>query len=331
MADRIHYRKLPGHRRGFFRSSSAWLGPDYLLAVNSIRFREEYKRYYFRDIQAIIVAGRPRFHLSTRAALLGFLWLIAFSISYRSPQGPALVGAAGITLVGIWLYISTACSCTFRIYTAASGDLLPSVYRTWVARQFLRAIEPQISAAQVTLEWQSVDFESVHIGPRETMVPSAASQSPPVESGPSFEPRGRSNSFNVLLTALFADALWHWFSLLHAVPWTSTISNVLAVFEITLAIVLLVQYRRKKVSSAQQKLAIATLVGTGLIFYGTMIGVAGLASLRAAAVKGPVDMQPAVRVAEEINIGVTLALGLVGLAILFLDRKTSQEPPSIIP
>ena len=45
MADRIHYRKLPGHRRGFFRSSSAWLGPDYLLAVNSIRFREEYKRY----------------------------------------------------------------------------------------------------------------------------------------------------------------------------------------------------------------------------------------------------------------------------------------------
>jgi len=163
------------------------------------------------------------------------------------------------------------------------------------------------------------------------MVPSAASQSPPVESGPSFEPRGRSNSFNVLLTALFADALWHWFSLLHAVPWTSTISNVLAVFEITLAIVLLVQYRRKKVSSAQQKLAIATLVGTGLIFYGTMIGVAGLASFRAAAVKGPVDMQPAVRVAEEINIGVTLALGLVGLAILFLDRKTSQEPPSIIP
>jgi len=56
-----------------------------------------------------------------------------------------------------------------------------------------------------------------------------------------------------------------------------------------------------------------------------------LASFRAAAVKGPVDMQPAVRVAEEINIGVTLALGLVGLAILFLDRKTSQEPPSIIP
>ncbi len=161
MVDRIRYRKLPGHRRGFVRGSSAWLGPDYLLAVNAMRFREEYKRYYFRDIQAIIVARRPRFHLSTRAAPIGFLWLIAFFISYRSPQVPALVGAAGIMLVGMWLYISTACSCTFRIYTAVSGDPLPSVYRTWVARQFLRAIEPQISAAQGTLERLPVDFESM--------------------------------------------------------------------------------------------------------------------------------------------------------------------------
>src|SRR5207244_4229353 len=100
-----------------------------------------------------------------------------------------------------------------------------------------------------------------------TVAPFGASQAPPVESGPPFAPRGRSISFNVLLTALFTDALWHWFSLHHTVSWTSPISSFLAVLEITVAIVVLVQHRRKKVSSPQQKLAIATLVGMGLIFY----------------------------------------------------------------
>src|SRR5262249_39467939 len=115
VAERIRYKKLPGHRRGFIRGASLWLGPDHVLAVNSLRFREEYKRYYFRDIQALVVARSPRFHLSTRAAVLGFFWLIAFASFYQLPYGALVVGILGVLLVASWVYFSAVCSCTCRI------------------------------------------------------------------------------------------------------------------------------------------------------------------------------------------------------------------------
>ena len=76
--DAGQYRKLPGHRRGFLRGASLWLGSDHLLSVKSLRFREEYKRFYLRDVQAIVVAQCPRFHLSTRSSAIACLWVAVF-------------------------------------------------------------------------------------------------------------------------------------------------------------------------------------------------------------------------------------------------------------
>ena len=59
----------------FCRGSSVWLGPDHLLLVESLRFREEYKRFYLRDIQAIAVARRAALSLCPRSALVAGLWL----------------------------------------------------------------------------------------------------------------------------------------------------------------------------------------------------------------------------------------------------------------
>ena len=316
MPERVRYRKLPGHRRGFIRGSSVWLGPDHLLAVNSMRFREEYKRYYFRDIQAIMIARKPRFHISTRAALIAYLWLIAFAATFRLPHGPALAGAAGVALVATWAYLSAARSCTCRIHTAVSQDTLPSVYRTWVARKFLREVEPEIAKVQGAWERPPAEAEAAEIGP-----PQAPSLSTPGTEPISVpEPRGSSFSFYLLLGGLFADALWHWFTLQHGVRWASAVSNLLGFFEIGMAVLILVQHRQRRIRPAQQKLAIATLVGTGLIFYGTSIGVASFANLRTATTKMPVDTRPALHVAEQINIGTTLALAVFGLAILVLDK-----------
>ena len=64
---RQRYRKLPGRRRGFIFSASLWTGADHLLSVKSTRFQEHYKRFYFRDIQAIVITRVPRFVISTRA------------------------------------------------------------------------------------------------------------------------------------------------------------------------------------------------------------------------------------------------------------------------
>ena len=81
-------RKLPGRRRGFLFGSSVWMGPDHLLLVKSARFREDYKRFYFRDIQAIVTAGAPRFHLSTEVGALRLL--VAGRAAYRQLERAGL-------------------------------------------------------------------------------------------------------------------------------------------------------------------------------------------------------------------------------------------------
>src|SRR5437016_13358775 len=47
------YRRLPGKQRGWIRKSSLWEGEDHLLLVRGTRFAEDYRRFYYRDIQAI--------------------------------------------------------------------------------------------------------------------------------------------------------------------------------------------------------------------------------------------------------------------------------------
>src|SRR5262249_54585927 len=62
------YQSLPGRgRRSGFVSfgiasgwCSLWLGPDHLLAVDSKNYQEEYKRFYYRDIQAFIARRTKR-------------------------------------------------------------------------------------------------------------------------------------------------------------------------------------------------------------------------------------------------------------------------------
>ena len=56
MADKVkEYTKLPGSKKGFFIGKySLWQGTDHLLHIFARFGIEDYKRFYFSDIQAII-------------------------------------------------------------------------------------------------------------------------------------------------------------------------------------------------------------------------------------------------------------------------------------
>ena len=165
------YRKLPGRRRGFIFGSSVWMGTDHLLLVKSARFREEYKRFYFRDIQAIVTARAPRVHISTRTALIGALWSVACSVALAVGAAARMpiewvLWSVGVGLAIAWTYVSAVRSCRCRIYTAVSSEELPSLYRTWTARRFLAAVEPAVAQAQGAIEgnWAEA-VEDRQIGP----------------------------------------------------------------------------------------------------------------------------------------------------------------------
>src|ERR1035437_477831 len=121
------YRKLPGRLRGFGYGASVWMGSDHLLLVRTHMFREEYKRFYLRDIQAIVVADRPRFVVSLTAVGLFVLWLFAglfMSIAPASFLTVYLAVAAALLLA--WLYVCISHRCPCRIFTAVSRDEIPS-------------------------------------------------------------------------------------------------------------------------------------------------------------------------------------------------------------
>jgi hypothetical protein len=320
---RVRYRRLPGRRRAFLQGASVWIAPDHLLLVKSLRFREEYKRYQLQDIQAIVIAHRPRFHISTRAAGIAIVWLIAFSVLFRFHWGAPLLWAAVAALVIAWVYVSAACSCTCRIYTAVSRDELPSVYRTWVAKRFLRAIGPKITAVQGERDAGFAEaIESSSIGPR----PAAALES----ARPDFDPAPDSTApaaiqrtpFYVLLAALFLDGLMHALVLYRAVRIPPLFSNLLALLVVSAAIVVLVLSQRSRPPRLQQKLAIATLVAMGMATYIRMVAIGAIAGARAAVTKQAIAIDySGGRLGGEIEMVITLLLSLAGLLMLVWGRS----------
>ncbi len=324
------YRRLPGYRRGLFRSASVWLGPDHLLSVQSMRFHEEYKRFYLRDVQAIVVADATRFHVSTRSILIAVLWLAAWlALRDFSVWAGVVLWTAAIVLIGAWLYVSTACSVTCRIYTAVSRDEFRSVYRTWTARRFLREVEPRISAAQGVLEgdWPEA-LETRTVGPPGSVL--ARPQTPP-GSAPPPRLRARTLVSDTFIGSLLADAAVHTAFLVYSGTVLQWLGYALNVVEVAAACAIFAQSYRKQIKPAMQRLAIATLVILGTLYYVRPL-LAGLEEAATVPNRGQVSVRPDVlslpasRIFHEVEIGTNVLLAMAGLAILLIDRDEIGTP-----
>ena len=135
------YQRLPGRWQGIFAGASLWLGPDHVLSIRSWRFREEYRRFYLRDIQSITITRCRCF--TAPAWLIGGLILLFFAaLVARTRWTDALW--AWLWLAGAafcwWLLASLNFSCRVTLKTAGSTVTLRSLYRVRAARRFLAAV-----------------------------------------------------------------------------------------------------------------------------------------------------------------------------------------------
>ena len=141
------YRRLPGAKRRPLRKATLWVASDHILAVDSHRFAEEYKRYYFKDIQAIIVtqiaATTDRTLDLAGIIVVGFLAFVAWRIESR---GTAIV--TGLLLIGYLIHKSLGPMCACHLITAVSSDKLPSLNRVRTAQKALRIIQPLVEQSQ---------------------------------------------------------------------------------------------------------------------------------------------------------------------------------------
>jgi len=308
------YRKLPGRRRGFIFSASLWTGADHILSVRSARFQEQYKRFYFRDIQAIVVTRVPRFVISPPVAAAAVVLLTAVLIvRVWTPPLADWLWLVLAAFAAVWIYISAAQGCTCRLYTAVSREDLPSIYRMWTARKALAELEQRISQVQgvFTEDWAAAADMRV-LGPAQTApsFPTAPGQQPAAA-------RSRTWVSDIFLASLFADAVVTVFQIRSPSAWLADVSVALTVMQIASAIWIFVQKHRGILRAGMQRLAIVALLFIGGTTYAQMVGDAVDAAF--AGKLGPAVVRPRPRsgIVRPIYSGGVALLAIAGFVLSF--------------
>jgi hypothetical protein len=320
MSQGFRYRKLPGRRRGILRGASVWMGGGHLLSVQSYRFREEYKRFHLRDVQAIVVARGPRFHISTRSLFIGALWLFAYLLRSANARFLFLTPALYITavcLVASWFLISAAFSCRCRILTAVSLDELPSVYRTWTARRFLAKVEPGIAEVQGRVAGNWADALEVmgaagtpgHGNATRGALHGSASDSAKRPA------RTRTLVSDLFIVTLFVNAAAMLLTLHSPIALVQWLASGLLLVEFGAVAGIFVQQYRGILRSGMARLAIAAVIKTGFVYYVGLMMVSFAAAKTPGVDKAALMLLPPYILLRQVDACLDAALGLVCAAV----------------
>jgi hypothetical protein len=315
------------------------MGSDHLLLVKSARFREEYKRFYFRDIQAIVTAKAPRFHISTRSALIAFLWFCALAAvdALESRFNVNLTWAwwtVSVALTVTWIWVCVAHSCRCRIYTAVSSEDLPSLYRNWTARRFLEKVEPKLAEAQGVIEGNWADaVEDQQVGPlpegRIGLASPAAAT--PLPAPPAKTVR---TPVSVLFVAsLCVGGLAELLTVRAAASVGRWILLGFILLQIATAVGVLVQNYMGKLRPSMRNLALVALASIGFWYYAVQVAAGVAISFQNARSRNPTALQTQMQPVGMLNYpvsrgiagGMGLLLGIAGAGLLLLGERTSEE------
>lgn len=180
------YRRLPGRgrRRGGFLAFTStraglWTGKDHLLSVFSTGYTEEYKRFYYRDIQAIVTRKTKRGATWNFVSAL-FLSLFALLAITRTTPAVAMVFwvPAGVFLFVLARNLLLGPTCICHVQTAVSREELPSLGRERHARKAIALLKPLIEAAQGALTPEEIGARSAELAQQPG--PASLTGTPPV-------------------------------------------------------------------------------------------------------------------------------------------------------
>ncbi len=161
-SENTEYKKFPSKHAKIVGSDRLWIGQDHLLLVESTGISERYKRFYFKDIQAINLLKTKKGYVKIAAASILLLLLFAGASAFFGKsgfQGPTIF-FAGISLVVLFYFIHLlikGATCDCWMYSSVQKEKLTPVNTIKAAKKFLALIVPQIEAIQGTLGNQILD------------------------------------------------------------------------------------------------------------------------------------------------------------------------------
>jgi hypothetical protein len=152
------YTRLPGRRLlSAWGTDSLWLGKDHVLSIKKRGYVEEYRRFYFRDIQAILMNQTNEgmvwnLLLGSSFAILLFFLFLAWRV-WEWELGGLIAWSilTGLFLMGFLFNMIRGPICNCSLRTAVQVDRLPSLHRVRSALKMIRIIQPHIEAAQGTM------------------------------------------------------------------------------------------------------------------------------------------------------------------------------------
>jgi hypothetical protein len=180
-----------------------WLGSDHLLQVRLYGFTETYERFYFRDIQAVIVRLTHAW-ISWNFAF-GILTLLAAALASTAASAAGRIAWGSIAAAFLASFLAGLLrgpSCVAHLRTPLRQVELKSLRRARLARRVLARLRPLVEAAQGALDAESARAR-LHAGP--PPVPAAPAAAAPAAPGARPVRRDNGRAHEVLWLLLVAD------------------------------------------------------------------------------------------------------------------------------
>jgi len=152
------YKKLRGRAAGFMGITQLWVADDHLMSVVSIFGFEQYRRYFFRNIEALIAVRTSR-RLVWNIILVVVIAAIAaagFAISTTLQTEESRVTCAIVTaciatpfLIALLVNSLLGPTCSFWVQTTGGLESLGAPVRLKAARKITDTVAPEIARAQM--------------------------------------------------------------------------------------------------------------------------------------------------------------------------------------
>jgi len=197
------YQQLPGKKKGFLIGHhTLWQGADHLLQIYSRLGVEDYKRYYFDDIQAIITrkTGSGRIQNIVIGALSGLFCLFAVTAGGGWSLFHAAIAAA--ILLILLINVLKGPTCETVLLTAVQTEKLHSLHRLKKTEPVMNRLRSIIEGRQGRINPSFFDKRSVS-SPAQTARPPGGAQKRSLSAQK--HERGRVHLF--LFALLVADGL----------------------------------------------------------------------------------------------------------------------------
>jgi hypothetical protein len=233
------------------------MGDDHILAVDNNGFSEDYKRFYFSDIQTIITRKTRRgttwsivLALIIACSLMGALFL------EKEPARIFFWVFSGSCLVLLFINILRGPTCICHIMTAVQEDQLPSLNRLRVARKVIGKLRLAIERVQGTLGSEEINID------QNEGIPDLTRSSGPLRLRHARGQQVRHDGGPLHMMAfalLLLDGILTGIGLLHHSAVMSGVSSVLTLIYCILIVVALVRQVESDIPDTVRKITWASL------------------------------------------------------------------------